>query len=387
MLKKLLIVLMLVMVFGVGYTMAQQYEVDIDSDGNMDTELTIAPGSQFCFDVYLTDATLGEPFAGGVYIDYQSSVSLVSYVSSTQAVPPWTAGPTADEPDGPGTFWTKVLNLGGANVSDGAGNILITTICFDCLGTGDVSFDLMAEVNPAYWTSPYDDASINANTLSPTLVVHQNASATTSSTTTTADSTTTTAVSTTTTAGCPPDLPIDCGNGLCCPLELPVCGSGSLEDFCLPEDTSTTTTTEETTTTTTEETTTTTAESTTTTIASGEVCSDNYPVDCDNGWCCPLDLPICGYGSFEGYCFNEDPLDTTTTTSICPVESIFGEHAEQTELLRYFRDNLLSQTPQGREIIRLYYLWSPAIVQAMEEDEEFKQEIKEMVDGVLELIE
>jgi hypothetical protein len=54
--------------------------------------------------------------------------------------------------------------------------------------------------------------------------------------------------------------------------------------------------------------------------------------------------------------------------------------------LRYLRDNVLSQIPEGQELIRLYYEWSPAIVKAIEEDEEFKEEIKEMVDGVVELI-
>jgi len=60
--------------------------------------------------------------------------------------------------------------------------------------------------------------------------------------------------------------------------------------------------------------------------------------------------------------------------------------SEETELLRNFRDNVLSKTPTGQEIIRLYYEWSPAIVGAMEEDEEFKEEIEEMIDGVLMLI-
>ncbi len=78
---------------------------------------------------------------------------------------------------------------------------------------------------------------------------------------------------------------------------------------------------------------------------------------------------------------------TTTSASSCPSESIYGEDSEEAELLRYIRDNILSQTPKGREIIKLYYQWSPVIVQAMEGDEAFKQEVKEIVDGVLELIE
>ena len=35
---------------------------------------------------------------------------------------------------------------------------------------------------------------------------------------------------------------------------------------------------------------------------------------------------------------------------------------------------------------KVYYRWSPVIVSAMEEDETFKEEVKEMVDGVLGLI-
>ncbi|MBW2222490.1 MAG: hypothetical protein JRF22_08190 [Deltaproteobacteria bacterium] len=44
---------------------------------------------------------------------------------------------------------------------------------------------------------------------------------------------------------------------------------------------------------------------------------------------------------------------------------------------------MLARTPEGRELIRLYYQWSPAIVKGMEEDEELKQEVKEMIDGIL----
>ena len=72
--------------------------------------------------------------------------------------------------------------------------------------------------------------------------------------------------------------------------------------------------------------------------------------------------------------------------SLCPTEMLYREHSEETEFLRSVRDNILSQTPEGQEIIRLYYEWSPSIVKAMEENEEFKQEMKVMIDGVLPLI-
>jgi len=78
--------------------------------------------------------------------------------------------------------------------------------------------------------------------------------------------------------------------------------------------------------------------------------------------------------------------DGTGDACECTIELVYGEHSEQTELLRYLRDSVLSQTPEGQQIIRLYYQWSPAIIQMMEADEQFKEEVKEMVNGVIELI-
>ena len=37
-------------------------------------------------------------------------------------------------------------------------------------------------------------------------------------------------------------------------------------------------------------------------------------------------------------------------------------------------------------MVKLYYQLSPVIVKAMEKDEEFKEELKEMIDGVLGLV-
>jgi hypothetical protein len=65
---------------------------------------------------------------------------------------------------------------------------------------------------------------------------------------------------------------------------------------------------------------------------------------------------------------------------------MYGEHSEETRLLRYIRDNILSKTHEGRELIKLYYQWSPAIAKAMEKDKAFKEEVKTMIDGVLPLL-
>ena len=81
------------------------------------------------------------------------------------------------------------------------------------------------------------------------------------------------------------------------------------------------------------------------------------------------------------------PSTTTIPDGPCPVRRIYGDGSETAELLRSFRDGVLSRTAEGREIIKLYYLWSPVMVRAMEEDEELQQLLKETIDRVLPIIE
>jgi hypothetical protein len=72
--------------------------------------------------------------------------------------------------------------------------------------------------------------------------------------------------------------------------------------------------------------------------------------------------------------------------SLCPIELIYGKQSARTKHLRHFRDTILSKTSEGQELIKLYYQWSPVLVKAMEEDEEFRQEVKGMIDSVVPMI-
>jgi hypothetical protein len=79
---------------------------------------------------------------------------------------------------------------------------------------------------------------------------------------------------------------------------------------------------------------------------------------------------------------------TTTTTTAdgnCLSKEIYGEYSKETEFLRYMRDNILSKTSEGREIVRFYYKLSPVIVKVMSEDEEFEKGVKSVVNGILQL--
>ncbi len=80
---------------------------------------------------------------------------------------------------------------------------------------------------------------------------------------------------------------------------------------------------------------------------------------------------------------------TTPTKSFlndCALLRVYGENSVEVELLRYIRDNILSQNPEGRELIKMYYQWSPVIIAAMENDEEFREEVREIIDEVLGLV-
>jgi hypothetical protein len=102
---------------------------------------------------------------------------------------------------------------------------------------------------------------------------------------------------------------------------------------------------------------------------------------------------------FEGYVFdppehvidslNGDELDRNFMSSVaplCPTEVLYGEDSEEVELLRALRDEVLSKTPEGREIIKQYYNFSPLLVEAMKADEGFENEVENVIDEVLMII-
>jgi hypothetical protein len=50
------------------------------------------------------------------------------------------------------------------------------------------------------------------------------------------------------------------------------------------------------------------------------------------------------------------------------------------------RDHVLSTTPEGQEIVRLYYQLSPEIVTLMRTDGTFKERVKALIDGMLPIV-
>jgi hypothetical protein len=86
-----------------------------------------------------------------------------------------------------------------------------------------------------------------------------------------------------------------------------------------------------------------------------------------------------------------DPTATTTTTTIpssgCAASTLYGEDSEEVRILRRYRDEVLAKTAKGRALIKLYYKFSPFIVERMEEDPEFREQVKRFCDLVAKSVE
>jgi len=80
---------------------------------------------------------------------------------------------------------------------------------------------------------------------------------------------------------------------------------------------------------------------------------------------------------------------TTTTLPplFCLLEQIYGDSSEETERLRRVRDELLSKTHEGQELIRLYYQWDAVLAGVPVDNAAIREEIKELTDEILPVFE
>jgi hypothetical protein len=70
----------------------------------------------------------------------------------------------------------------------------------------------------------------------------------------------------------------------------------------------------------------------------------------------------------------------------CFFEQLYGTHSDNTQLLRCLRGSLLEKSKEGREIIRLYNQYNSLIISVMEEDPEFKNQVKCIIDEWIPII-
>jgi hypothetical protein len=111
-------------------------------------------------------------------------------------------------------------------------------------------------------------------------------------------------------------------------------------------------------------------------------CSSNFTVcytDISTGFTSPTWCPT------YDQCYQAEMCATTTSTTIklCAAEAIYGENTEETELLRKYRDNVLSKTPEGQETIKAYYKFSPTVTKLLEQRPLLKNRAKAFIDNML----
>jgi cell wall-associated protease len=80
-----------------------------------------------------------------------------------------------------------------------------------------------------------------------------------------------------------------------------------------------------------------------------------------------------------GRCFTGPP-------GPCAAESALDNDEIKLTILRRFRDEVLSKTPEGRNLINLYYKWNPTIVRELDQNAQYKEEIKRIIDGIVPMI-
>lgn len=71
--------------------------------------------------------------------------------------------------------------------------------------------------------------------------------------------------------------------------------------------------------------------------------------------------------------------------SPCPAELLYGEDSPQVELLKRFRDRVLTQMPSGENLVRLYYRLSPDMAKAIRNSPVTASALKAFIDQLLPL--
>ena len=78
---------------------------------------------------------------------------------------------------------------------------------------------------------------------------------------------------------------------------------------------------------------------------------------------------------------------TTSSTTIpanqCVAETLYGEGSEETELLREYRDKVLSKSATGRQMIKTYYELSPAISEVLQKNDTARASARRVLDSLM----
>ena len=74
---------------------------------------------------------------------------------------------------------------------------------------------------------------------------------------------------------------------------------------------------------------------------------------------------------------------TTVPANQCAAEAIYGRDSEETELLREYRDKVLSKSGTGRQMIKTYYELSPAVAEVLQKNDKAKASARKVLDSLM----
>ncbi len=111
---------------------------------------------------------------------------------------------------------------------------------------------------------------------------------------------------------------------------------------------------------------------TTTTIENN--CSQELPVDCFNGFCCPANKPICGTGAKVGKCFR---------WKMCAASLIFGNKSYEATLLRAIRDRILLHSEKGNRLSYQYYKHAAELLLIIRGNSEIFNDVRDVIERLL----
>jgi hypothetical protein len=103
-------------------------------------------------------------------------------------------------------------------------------------------------------------------------------------------------------------------------------------------------------------------------------CSQELPVDCFNGFCCPDNKPICGTGAKVGKCFR---------WKMCAASLIFGNKSYEANLLRAIRDKILLRSEKGNRLSYQYYKHAAELLLIIRSNSDIFNDARDVIERLI----
>jgi len=103
---------------------------------------------------------------------------------------------------------------------------------------------------------------------------------------------------------------------------------------------------------------------------------------------CSSNFTVCYTAGSTGFTNPWDgyPAAMCAAPQLCAAEAIYGRDSEETELLREYRDKVLSKSATGRQMIKTYYELSPAVSEVLQKNDTARANARRVLDSLMPVI-